>query len=212
MNREKTETALYLKQWHDGDRGGLEALLERHLPWIRDHVHRQMGPLLRAKGETGDYVQEAVVQVLQYGPRFVVSDEGHFRALLLRITENTLKKQHHRYKALRRDAARERPLPSDTVLHLDEARAKVKTPSQVADHHEREAWIRLSMELMEPDDREIIELRQWESLSFADIGNHLGISEGAAQMKHTRSFKRLVKTVRALRSRNLVAALDESRP
>ena len=92
------------------------------------------------------------------------------------------------------------------------AAAKVKTPSHEAGRLEQEAFIRLSMELMEPGDREIIEMRQWESLSFADIGNHLGISEGAAQMKHTRSFRRLVKTVRALRSRNLVAALDESRP
>lgn len=211
MDTGNTETAKSLKLWHEGDRKGLEILIKRHLPWIRNQVHRRVGPLLRKRGETGDYVQEAMVQVLQYGPRFVISEEEQFRALLLRIVENTLKKQHRRFKARRRDAARERSLPSESMLVLDAPGISGQTPSQVADQHEREAWIHLGMELLDPDDREIIELRQWEGLPFAEIGERLGISEGSAQVKHTRSFKRLVNTVRALRNRNVTGALEESR-
>lgn len=211
METGNTETALSLKQWYEGDRKGLETLIKRHLPWIRERVHQRMGPILRKRGETGDYVQETMVQILQYGPRFVIANDAQFRALLLRIMENTLKKQHRRFTARRRNAALERSLHSETVLYLDPTDGRAQTPSQVADRNEREAFIHLAMELLDPDDREIIELRQWEEVPYADIGERLEISEEAAQMRHTRAHRRLVKTVRALRSRNVDGALTESR-
>jgi RNA polymerase sigma-70 factor (ECF subfamily) len=208
MNMGNTETAKCLKQWHGGDRQGLEALLERHLPWIREQVHKQMGPVLRMRGETGDFVQETVVSILQHGPRFIVSDEHHFRALLYKIVENTLKKQYRRYTAKRRDIKLDRPLPSDTVLRLDPPDGSVQTPSKVVAQKEREEWIRLGLELMEPEDQEIINLRQTDEFSFAEIGERLGISEGAAQMRHTRAVRRLVNKVHALRNGKLQDALD----
>ena len=64
--------------------------------------------------------------------------------------------------------------------------------------------------MLDPDDREIIELRQWEKIPFADMGERLGISGEAAQMRHTRAHRRLVKTVRALRIRDVNQALLES--
>lgn len=207
MKMGNTETARCLQQWHEGDRQGLEALLELHLPWIREQVHRRMGPVLRMRGETGDYVQEAVVNILQHGPKFIVSDEQHFRALLYKIVENTLKKQYRRYTAQRRDLKLDRPLPSDTVLRLDPPDGAVQTPSRIVAQKEREEWIRLGLDLMEPEDQEIIDLRQRDVLSFAEIGERLGISEGAAQMKHTRTVRRLVKKVQALRGGKLSEAL-----
>jgi RNA polymerase sigma-70 factor (ECF subfamily) len=210
MDKGNTVTAISLKQWYEGDRKGLDALLERHLTWIRDRVHQRLGSLLRRKGETGDYVQETMVQILQYGPRFIIANEAQFRALLLRIVENTLRKQHRKHKALRRDAAREQPILSDTVLVLDVPDGSAETPSQVADRKEREAWIHLAMELLDPDDREIVELRQWEEIPFAEIAAHFEITEEAAQMRYIRAFRRLAKTVRALRNRDVDSALAES--
>jgi RNA polymerase sigma-70 factor (ECF subfamily) len=208
MKMGNTETARFLRQWHEGDRQGLKSLLELHLPWIREQVHRRMGPVLRMRGETGDYVQETVVSILQYGPRFIVSDEQHFRALLYKIVENTLKKQYRRYTAKRRDLNLDRPLHSDTVLWLDPPDGEVQTPSRIVAQKEREEWIRLGLELMEPEDREIIDLRQKDDLSFAEIGERLRITEGAAQMKHTRTVRRLVRKVQALRGGKLMEALE----
>lgn len=208
MNMGDTETARRLNQWHRGDRQGLEALLELHLPWIREQVHKRMGPVLRMRGETGDYVQEAVVTVLKSGPRFVVSDERHFRALVYKIVENTLKKQYRRYTAQRRDLKLDRPLPSDTVLWLDPPDGSISTPSKIAAQKEREEFIRLGLELMEPEDQELIDLRQRDELSYAEIGERLGISEGAAHMKHSRTVRRLARKVRALRNGQVEEALE----
>ena len=76
------ETKLLLARWHQGDAAALHALVQMHLAWIEARVRQRLGPMLRAKAETADFVQEAVVDVLRYGPRFVVSDAVQFRALL----------------------------------------------------------------------------------------------------------------------------------
>lgn len=138
----ETETSISLKQWHQGDRKALEILLERHLSWIRARVRKRLGPFLRKKGDSCDYVQETLVQFLQYGPRIAISDDAQFRALLCRIVENTLCNQYEWFTAKRREIARERPLPTDTVLSLDLPQAAVNSPSQSAARHEQLSDVR----------------------------------------------------------------------
>ena len=82
------ETLRLLEQWHAGDNDALGALLDRDLGWISSYVHRRLGPDLRRMGDTEDFVQEAVIKVLRHGPRFVLSDREHFRALLGKIVLN----------------------------------------------------------------------------------------------------------------------------
>jgi len=200
MSKGTSETLHLIKKWHEGDDKSLDALLERHLPWIRKRVRNRLGPLLRAKGETCDYVQDAVIQFLKYGPQIVTSSDGKFRALLCKIVENSLRDQHDRYTARRREVARERPLPPDSILNLDPPRGRVKTPSQSVERHEREAWVRLAMELVDLKDREMLIMRQWDDLSFAEIGVRLGIAEGTAQKRHYRAVVHLAKKVDDLRS------------
>ena len=203
----KTETSLSLQSWYSGSRKGLDTLLEHNLPWIHAHVRRRLGPLLRRKGETADYVQEAMVQFLKYGPRIQISDDGHFRALLVKIVENSLRNQHEWFTARRRAISREHPLPPDTYLCLDPPREGVKTPTQSAGRNEQEAWVRLGIELLEPESREIIVHKQWDSLSFIEIGKRLGISADAARMRYNRAVGHLADTVWKLRRGKITAVV-----
>lgn len=191
------ETTDLLQRWHAGDARALEELLRRDLPWIEAFVRRRLGPLLRAKAETVDYVQDAVIEVLRYGPRFVCSDRERFRALLARIVENTLRDKHDWHRARRRAAEREAALPSESVLDLDGSAA---SPSRICAQREREQWIRLALELIDPDERQVILLREWEQLSFEEIGRRLGCSEEAARKRFTRALPSLVERVRDLQS------------
>lgn len=212
MNSGKTETFHNLERLHKGKRDGLETLLNRHLGWIQNHVRRRLGPKLRRMIDSSDVVQEAVVEFLQYGPRFLVSDENHLRALLARIVENVLRDKNDWYAARRREMALERPLPPDTVLCLDRKKGSVKTPSKSAQRHEEEAWIRLGIELLDPEDREVLVFRQWDNLSFVEIGERLNLSSGAAWMRHSRALGKLAKKVRDLRQRCLDLNLEEGQP
>jgi RNA polymerase sigma factor (sigma-70 family) len=151
-----------------------------------------------------------MVQFLQYGPRIQINDEDHFRALLVRIVENGLRDKNDWFKARRRAISQECPLPSDTILCLDNPRQRVKTPSAAAQDSEREAWVRLGMELLEPEEREVLVFRQWENLSFAKIGERLGITADAARMRNNRAISRLGEIVGELRRGNFSGFAKES--
>jgi RNA polymerase sigma factor (sigma-70 family) len=210
MSKGGSKTSLFLKQWHGGDQKSLYELVQRHLPWIHANVRHRMGPVLKKKGETSDYVQDVLIQFMRDSPRFVLSNEVSFRALLLKIVDCTLRDKHDWYTARRRAVARERPLPSDTILDLDAGRRTVRTPSKSAAFHEQEAWIRLGMELLDPEDREVLVLRQWDELSFSEIGKQFGLKANAAWKKHDRAVCRLGEVVSALRSGdvNRIAEVD----
>lgn len=199
MKHSHTITFQCLQRWNSGEKEGLEELIERHLPWIRRRVQQRLGPKLRQMVESLDVVQDAAFQFFQYGPNIVLSDEEHFRALLARIIENVLRNQSEWFSAQRRQVARNRPLPTETVLHLEGSLVTDRTPSQSVERHEREAWIRLGIELLDAKNREVIVLRQWESLSYDEIGLRLKIPANTARMRYERALKRLAKTVGAIR-------------
>ena len=192
------ETLDLLRRCHAGDGEALRALVARDLTWIRARVNRRVGDLLRQRGEVDDYVQDAVVAALEHGPRFVVDDRDRFRALMARIVENVLRMRHRALRAGCRDVAREQPIATGVVLDLT---AGGTSPSSAASRNERRAWLDLGLELLGPADREIVLLRQWEGLSFAEAAARLGVAEDAARMRFRRALRRLARVVRRLRDR-----------
>jgi RNA polymerase sigma factor (sigma-70 family) len=163
-------------------------------------VRRRLGPALRRKDESGDYVQDAVVEFLRYAPRFHMSSDSRFRALLGRIIENVLRDRNDWFTAQRRAMSKERPLPRDTVLNLDPPRQAAESPSQVALQHEQEAWVRLGLEFLDSEDRRLIVFREWEGLTFSAMGERLGISLSAVRDRYLRAVDRLTDEVWALRT------------
>jgi len=196
-------------RWHTQDRRALDALLDEHLSWISARVHHRLGDKLRRKDETCDLVQDALVQFLRYGPGIVLSDGRQFRALLARIAENVLRDRHDWFNAQRRAIARERPLPSDTLLNLDPPRSGIETPSKAAARNEQEGWVRLGIELLEPTDRMLIVLRDWQKLEFGRIGEQLEITGDAARMRYRSALCRLSAKVSSLRRGKVVDIVDE---
>lgn len=204
-----SETRLLLLRLREGDRSALDALLERDLEWIRGYVRRRLKRQLRSRLESGDVVQEAVIEFLRYGPPFLVSDQQEFRRLAARVVENVIGHQYDWFTAQRRELNRDRPLPSEDILDLDARRKADGTPSQEAQKNEREACVRLGLELLGAQDREAILLREWKGCSLAEMGTQLGIAEDAARMRYNRAVQRLARKVRQLRSGSLAESLDE---
>lgn len=203
-----------LLAWHAGDAQALSALVEQELPWIAARIRRRLGQFLRTRHDTQDIVQETLLSTLRDGPRFVVADRGSFRALISRIVENVIRREHEHMTAGRRDARREAPLPSrDTVLHLGGGRSPCADVSEEAATNELRAWVRLALELLSNDDREVVQLREYGGLSFAELGARLGgIQENAARMRFHRALARLGVLLDRLRSGRLRELLDELEP
>jgi len=182
-------------------------IIKLHLPWIQNFVHKKLGAFRRSKADTGDIVQEATIQFLQYGPRVHLMDERQFRALLCKIVENVIRDKYDWFTACRRNLAKERPLPSDTILILDPTRSSQDTPSQIVQKHEEEAWLRLGLELLDPEKRQVIVLHHWEDMSFIKIGALLGISKDAARMRFVKALHLLNENVESIKKGGIEAVL-----
>lgn len=197
-----------LRRWHAGDSSALDELLQRELPWIRELVKRRMGAVLRAAGSSSDLVQDVVVSILRTGPRFLIQDQRQFRAFLARVAENVILDQLAWHTAARRDLRRAEPLPSrDSVVVLDGSRQPEPRPSQAAAAEEEKALVWIGLRLLEPGDREVIELRDYQELSFPDIAARLGGSEDAVRMRYNRALPRLAQVLWELRNQRLDAVL-----
>ena len=184
-------TLSLMQRWHQGDREALHELVRRELPWLRMRTRQRLGPVLRAHGDTEDFLHEVLLDVLDYTPRFLAGDRDSFRRVVGTILENALRSQGDHYSRMRRDRARLSPLPDDSVLLVD-ARARTATsPSRHAARNEEEAWLRLALEMLEPGDREVIALREWGRLPFAEVAGKLGINENTARMRFNRALARL---------------------
>ncbi|MEZ6037072.1 MAG: RNA polymerase sigma factor [Planctomycetota bacterium] len=203
------DTVFRLQQ---GDQGALQQLLHEHLPWIEARVRNRLSAEVRREGDTQDFVQEALLEVLRDGPRFSIDNPAAFRALLARIVENTLIDRQRYMHRERRDRRREKALPTDSVLQLDKPVESVTAPSAHAERSEQQAWLRLALELLDPDDREVIRLRDWEELSFAEVATALGIQDEAARKRYRRALPRLAQKLELLRRGRWQDSLDQAPP
>ena len=198
------QTRVLLRRWHDGERQALHRLLERDLAWIRQRVEHRLGQGLRARGESQDYVQDALLEALELTPRFVVDDRDHFRRLLARIVENMLRDKNDFYRRARRDMNREQPLPSDTVVSLvnGSLASPVTDPGRRAENNEAAARLRLAMELLRPHEREVLVLRQWDGLDYRSIATRLKTTEVVVRKRFQRAIAHLANWAERLEQRS----------
>jgi len=180
-----------------GDHAARDELLAEHMDWIRNRVRQELGPALRKRVDSVDMMQEAAIRALEYGPRFVTSDPGAFRAILCRIIVNTIRDENDKQRAQKRDIARERPLQNSAIC-IDLPEPGGETPSQVVMKLEQGERLALALAMLEPEDREVLHLREIEGLSLREIGERLGLTEDAARMRHKRALPKLRHTLERL--------------
>jgi RNA polymerase sigma factor (sigma-70 family) len=203
MSQAMDATPLLLERWHRGDPDALSQLVTLHLPWLRAHAEQRLGAFLRQHGEIDDYLQDAMLDFLRDAPRFQVRDGAQLRGLLARVLENTLRDRNDWFRAKRRDLAKNAALPTESVLALDPALQRHTTPSQHADRSEVRDWVRLGLELLEPEDRKVILAREYENQSFVDIGDELGMTANAVRMRWVRAVAKLAEVMKELRAGQL---------
>ena len=195
-------TPALLSRWHGGDETALAALVGLHFDWLRGYVDKRLGAFLRARGDADDYLQDAVLDFLRDGPRFQVRDGDQFRALLARITENTLRDRNDWFRRKRRHLATGARVTvgRDSVLPLDPALQQSTTPSRDATRTEVRDWVRLALELLEAEDRKIILAREYDDRSFVQIGEELGMTANAVRMRWVRAVARLADVMKELQA------------
>lgn len=197
-------TTQLLARWRDGDEQAVHELIAGHVPAVYEMVRARLGDALRQKLDSGDVVQDAILEFLRHGPAVPPVDSTHLRALLARIVCNTICDRSKWFQAARRRMGRERGLSSTQGAVLP---GNAPDPAAEAARADMAARLRLAMELMSEVDRRVIVLREWQGLPFAEIAAELGGNEEAARGAYRRAMERLRARMAELRVGGLPAAL-----
>jgi RNA polymerase sigma factor (sigma-70 family) len=94
------------------------------------------------------------------------------------------------------------------VLDLHSGAMQSSTPSRAVGREENRAWVRLALELLDPEDRKVILGRDYEQRSFVEIGAELGLTAAAVRMRWSRAVARLGQAMVRLRAGEVDAPAD----
>lgn len=189
-----------LDRHHAGDHEALTRLLILHLPAIHDLVHRKLPKILRRDDDTMDLVQDVAIEVLKEGPKFRCTDEAQFRTLVSVMVANRICDRRRAKSADKRTPAREAGSLNDSVINLTQPAVQQLGPATEAGRREMEALIRLALEFLAPEMRQLIQWHDYERLPHKEIASRLGITPAAAHMRCSAAHERLAEVVVQLRS------------
>lgn len=188
-----------LRRWFDSrDQVALDELLNRNLAYLHRYASGRLGEALRRKEETGDVIQDAVVEFMRYSPPFEIANEAQLRGLMRKIVDGVLAGHHRWFARLRRQLAREQPLSHGTSVVMQPLIAQDPSPSAAIRGDEREAAVRIAITTLEPTDQRIVLMRTYEDQSFANIGAAVEMKPDSARIRFGRALAKISRKLLAL--------------
>ncbi len=178
-----------------GEGDALNLLFERYVPRILRIVRMRIGAGLRGHMESMDVVQEVMIRAIKAFDQFEAKDEAAFLHWISKLVQNEIRDLADYHKAEKRNADREVTTTKEStdnrsVLSQIPADSLYKPSFQVR-LKEDVLQLEAALDQLPEKQREVIIMRQYEGMSFKDIGEKLGCSEDAARMQFARAMDRL---------------------
>ncbi len=186
-----------LQQARDGDQGALGRLLEGFRPLLDDLARRQLSRGLTRKVGRSDLVQETCLEATRDFRTAQIDSVTAMKAWLRRLLINNLKDMRRKFGEQKRDHRRERPLgDQESRMELVRATLSRESPASRAARKETLETIEKALAELERGYRLVIVWRNFEALSFREIGKRLDRTEDAARMLWQRAVRRLRESLR----------------
>ncbi|MBU0506394.1 sigma-70 family RNA polymerase sigma factor [bacterium] len=179
-----------------GEDKALNLLLDRYMERILRIVRMRLGNKLRQKTESMDIVQEVMIRAIKGFDKFELKNEGAFIHWISKLIQNEISDLADYHKAQKRDMDKEYKKPKETddknrsVIGQTPAKSMYR-PSFQIQLKEDVLHLEHALDELKEEQREIIIMRQYEGMTFNEIGDELNISEDAARMKFARSMDKL---------------------
>lgn len=188
-----SESIELVRRSQDGDELAREALVARYYARVHAMVRKRMGRDLRSAMESGDLVQEVMLNAARAIDGFEVRSHEELVAWFARVVENQVHSARRRQGAQKRDRKREVSL-QDLAGRPDDSQAEFQPadeagpPAELAELHEEDARVREAIAELEEPQRRVVELRARDGLSWAEIAERVGLpSPDAARMLYVRA-------------------------
>ena len=193
-----SETDQLLRQAAAGDQESLGALLQRHGARLRRMVALRLDPRLQGRIAPSDVIQETYLEVSARLAAYLREPTMPFFLWLRFLAGQKLVTLHRKHLGTRmRDAGREVSLYRGRLPETSSAALAAQLlghdtrPSEAAARAELKIRLQEALNGMDPLDREVLALRHFEHLSWAETAQTMGITEGAAGKRYLRALERL---------------------
>ena len=150
-------------------------------------VRLRLGARLRRHLDSRDIVQNTMIKALQAFDHFEGSESRALMAWLGRIAENEIRDQVDFYEREKRRPDLETPLEGK----LETLRLEVSSAASRLYVKERMEQVERAFESLLPDQREVVLLRNFEELSFAEVAARMQRTPEAARKLYGRAMANL---------------------
>jgi RNA polymerase sigma factor (sigma-70 family) len=165
-----------MEELRGGDFRALGTLFERHHQTLYNFLFR----LVRDRSAAEDLVQEVFVRILKYSHNFRAHSD--FLPWMFAVARHAVVDRHRR---------RPRELPQDP--DAPDPAASGPLPIEAREDADRRKALNRALGRLTPDVRETLLLARFSGLKYAEIGEVLGISEGAVKARVHRAMLELRK-------------------
>ncbi|HJM40096.1 MAG: sigma-70 family RNA polymerase sigma factor [Planctomycetota bacterium] len=191
-----SQTLHDLRLAQDGDSNAAERLWSRYYDKLVPAVRIRLGQKLRSKVETLDIVQNVFLEAVSTAENKEFRSEGHFRAWLNRLVENRIRKSARDFGRQKRDSSKERPLMNTTGEERTTLRHEGPRPISIVEEFDELERMEKSMGLLPDEVRELLVMRFFDEMTYAEIGEALGRTEEASRKAVNRGVEMLSKTMK----------------
>lgn len=174
-----------------GDRGAIGTLMSQYRSYLLLIANEELDPGIQAKLGPSDIVQQTMIAAHGHIEQFRGETEAEFRGWLRKILKNDLADATRHFRSVKRRKI-------DLEKRIDDSRQiqppihdRFNTPGTDALVNEQAELLKNSMDQLPENYRQVVQLRNWEELSFAEIGERMDCSADAARKLWYRAVVRL---------------------
>ena len=174
-----------IQQAREGSTDARNQLMAQLRSYVALVASKVSVPELNAKLGNSDLIQESIVLAVEKFDQFKGKSEAELFAWIKVILENEVRQAKRSFRSEKRDIFRERPLIQQHGDHSSvqlpkQLVDKQLTPQTFALKNEDQSRVQSALKSLEAEHRQVIELRNWQKMSFRDIGQKMNRSENAA--------------------------------
>ncbi len=192
MNVQASSDRVLLGRYLSGDRSAISQLIERHSRRVRDYIRM----LVKDRDVAEDIFQETFIKAVRVIDEGRYADNGKFLSWILRIAHNQV---IDHFRARRQNKTLTEAEAGFDVLGTLRLAEKTVEDDLVA--RQTECDVRALIELLPPEQREVVMMRYFAGASFKEIAEQTGVSINTAlgRMRYA-----LINLRRMIKEKNMV--------
>lgn len=189
--REQDPSADLIRRARAGEEQALDELIDSWRTYLLTVAETELDQQLQPKKGASDLVQSACLDIYEHFQDFRGETTAEWRSWLLQLLRRDIQDLRRRFRdTAKRELGREQRLVEWDDLRFAPADDDLSPGASLIAVEESTA-LRTALHRLNESYRHVIRLRNWEELSFAEIGVQLDRSEDSARKLWTRAIAKL---------------------